>query len=80
MTRAPSIHASSTDAFEIVANGETRRVEPGTTVVGFLAAHAIDPDLVVVERNGAILSRAAFERTVIEPADELEIVHFVGGG
>ena len=80
MTRAPSIPASSADTFEIVANGETRRVSPGTTVAGFLAAHEIDPDLVVVERNGAILTRGAFERTAIEPADELEIVHFVGGG
>lgn len=80
MTRARSIPATSPDAFEIVANGEARRVAPGTTVAGFLAAHEIDPDLVVVERNGAILARAAFERTAIEPADELEIVHFVGGG
>jgi thiamine biosynthesis protein ThiS len=49
-------------------------------VAGFLAAHEIDPDLVVVERNGEILRRAAFDAVQVEPGDELEIVHFVGGG
>jgi thiamine biosynthesis protein ThiS len=66
--------------FEIVANGQARRIAAGTTVADFLAAHAIDPDLVVVERNGAILHRGSFDAVEVEPGDELEIVHFVGGG
>jgi thiamine biosynthesis protein ThiS len=67
-------------AIEILANGEAREVSPGTTVADFLAAHDLDPDLVVVERNGGILHRAAFDATALQPDDELEIVHFVGGG
>ena len=66
--------------FEIVANGESRTASRGTTVADFLAAHGLDPDLVVVERNGEILRRPAHETTALEPGDALEIVHFVGGG
>lgn len=66
--------------FEIVANGEPRQVAPGTTITAFLAAHDLDPDLVVVERNGGILRRADHDATALAPGDALEIVHFVGGG
>jgi thiamine biosynthesis protein ThiS len=68
------------DAFEILANGESRRVTRGTTVSDFLTAHDLSPDLVVVERNGAILRRAEVGVTALHPGDTLEIVHFVGGG
>ena len=49
-------------------------------MAGFLARHDLDPDLVVVERNGRILRRQDFDGTALEDGDELEIVHFVGGG
>jgi thiamine biosynthesis protein ThiS len=76
----PARTAAAGSALEIRANGETRSVPPGTSVAGFLARHELDPDLVVVERNGRILRREDFDRTALEPGDELEIVHFVGGG
>lgn len=80
MTRSRSPAAPPPTTFEIVANGRARPVTGGTTVAGLLAAHEIDPDLVVVERNGEILRRAEFDAVRVEPGDELEIVHFVGGG
>lgn len=77
---AETARARSTEEFEIVANGEPRTIPPDTTVAGFLTAHELDPDLVVVERNGEILRRADYRSTALEPGDALEIVHFVGGG
>ena len=77
---APGEPGTGPDAFEILANGESRRVARGTTVFDFLAAHDLSPDLVVVERNGAILRRADIDATALQPGDNLEIVHFVGGG
>lgn len=68
------------DTFEIAVNGEPRSAGPDTTVVQFLEAHELDPDLVVVEHNHTILPRDAFDRTLLKPGDTLEIVHFVGGG
>lgn len=79
MTHRTSIPTPAA-AFEIRANGELRSVSAGTTVTGFLAGHDLDPDLVVVEKNGVILRRGAFDDTTLDPGDELEIVHFVGGG
>ena len=40
----------------------------------------LDPDLVVVERNGRILRREEFDAMRLDREDRLEIVHFVGGG
>lgn len=76
----PARAVAAKSAFDIRANGEVRSVAPGTSVAGFLARHDLDPELVVVEWNGRILRRQEFDGTVLEPGDELEIVHFVGGG
>lgn len=76
----PTAPVTETDAFEILANGESRRVARSTTVADFLTAHDLSPDLVVVERNGTILRRAELDSTALQPGDALEIVHFVGGG
>ncbi|MDP9368464.1 MAG: sulfur carrier protein ThiS [Chloroflexota bacterium] len=64
----------------IVVNGKENSVSPGTTVASFLASKGFQDRLVVVERNGSILSRADFASTTLQPNDRLEIVHFVGGG
>jgi thiamine biosynthesis protein ThiS len=83
---APTRNVASTGSgteqgpLEFVANGEPRRVAPGTTVAEFLAAHDLSPDLVVVERNGTILRRAELDTIALRTGDTLEIVHFVGGG
>jgi thiamine biosynthesis protein ThiS len=38
------------------------------------------PALIVVERNREILDRGEYDRTALKNGDELELVHFVGGG
>ena len=68
------------DAIAIVVNGEPRDAAAGATVEAFLRGQGLDPDVVVVERNEVIVPRKAFAATVLEPDDELEVVHFVGGG
>ncbi len=65
----------------IQVNGETRVVPPGCTVQTLLDSLALDPRLVVVERNRTILrDRDAFATTALAAGDVLELVHFVGGG
>lgn len=65
---------------EVIANGEPRTIPDGQTVAGFLAALELDPDVVVVERNGEIVPRSRFGELRLEADDRLEVVHFVGGG
>lgn len=67
-------------SIEVVANGRVRQVAAGRTVVGFLRDLELDPDVVVVERNGAIVARERIDEVRLEAGDELEIVHIVGGG
>lgn len=64
----------------IHVNGESRQVEPGTTVGVLLEQLGLDKVLVAVERNRDIVPRAAHGETTVHDGDQLEIVHFVGGG
>lgn len=65
---------------EIVANGEPCTIPDGQTVAAFLAGRGLDPDVVVVERNGQIVPRSHFAELRLVADDRLEVVHFVGGG
>jgi thiazole synthase len=65
---------------DVVANGEPHTIPDGQTLAGFLAARDLDPDVVVVERNGEIVARSRFGELRLETGDRLEVVHFVGGG
>jgi sulfur carrier protein len=65
---------------QVVANGKLYQVESGLTVEQFIRLRGLDPRLVVVERNGEALERAAYETTVLEPGDRLELVRAVAGG
>jgi thiamine biosynthesis protein ThiS len=64
----------------ILLNGEPRPWPQPQTVAALLADLAIDTRMVAVERNRAIVKRAAYAETTIESGDEIEIVSFVGGG
>jgi thiamine biosynthesis protein ThiS len=64
----------------VTVNGETREIAPGTTVSGLLDTLGLHPRLIVVEHNREILDRTAFDATEVRAGDNLELVHFVGGG
>lgn len=64
----------------IMVNGETREVKPGTSIGGLLNELGLHPRLIVVEYNREILDRTSFDTTQVRAGDSLELVHFVGGG
>lgn len=64
----------------IRANGESYAVRPGETIAGFLERLGLAGRRIAVERNREIVPRGAFARETLAEGDELEIVHFVGGG
>lgn len=65
---------------DISLNGEPRTVPPGHTVAALLSALGLDPRKVAVERNEAIVSRSQYDATALDAGDQIEIVHFIGGG
>lgn len=65
---------------KIRINGEEKEIADGLNIAGLLDELKIRPGRVVVELNGAIISRETQESTSLKEGDVLEIVHFVGGG
>jgi len=65
---------------DISVNGDRRAIPPGHTVAALLGALGLDPRKVAVERNEAIVVRSQYEATPLGAGDQIEIVHFIGGG
>ncbi len=64
-------------------NGRERvftELDDNPLLVRLLELLQLKPDRVAVERNGAIVARAQWHETFLNPEDRLEIVQFVGGG
>lgn len=64
----------------ITVNGEQRSARPESTVADLLREMGLDPGRVAIERNLDILSRADWQKTLLQAGDRYEIVQFVGGG
>ncbi len=61
-------------------NGEKKEIGAGLTVAQLLEELGIRPGSVVVELNRDVLSRGTHGSTTLKEGDQVEIVHFVGGG
>jgi len=61
-------------------NGEEVLLTEETSMAAIIARRKINPQAVVVEYNGVILTREKFDSVVLKENDALEIVAFVGGG
>jgi len=64
----------------ITLNGDPLDVSGPLTVAELLASLEIDARRVAVEHNLVVLKRAAFDATLLNEGDSVEIVNFVGGG
>lgn len=61
-------------------NGEERQDWVGLTVSAYLARAGYDPVRVAVEKNEQIVPKRDYDACILEEDDQVEIVHFVGGG
>ena len=52
----------------------------GKSIGEYLATTDYDGKRIAVERNGEVVSKAAYADTVLKDGDCIEIVSFVGGG
>tara|TARA_A100001037_G_scaffold150700_1_gene136092 strand:- start:9194 stop:10192 length:999 start_codon:yes stop_codon:yes gene_type:complete len=64
----------------VTVNGEEREFERSMTVSQLLGELGIDARKVALERNLEIVPRSAYDGTEISDGDQLEVVHFIGGG
>ena len=68
------------DKVTIRLNGKAREVAADITVSGLLDELGLVPGMVVVECNREILTRESYATMRLSEGDQLELVHFVGGG
>lgn len=61
-------------------NGKDCGRHIGASVADMLAREQYAPTRVAVELNGKILPRAAYDETILQDGDAVEVVSFVGGG
>lgn len=65
----------------IKLNGEVVELSGGIqTIQQLLAFYKLEDRLVIVEHNREIILKDQYESTDIQNGDEVELVHFVGGG
>ncbi|PTQ09388.1 thiamine biosynthesis protein ThiS [Sphingomonas oleivorans] len=72
------MHSDGTISIRV--NGEHRRVMDGLTLAELASELGLVPEKVAVERNLEVVPRSTLAEVRVEDGDELEIVHFVGGG
>lgn len=71
-------HTDGTVSIQV--NGEHRRVRSGLSLAELAQDLGLLPEKVAIERNLEVVPRSTLGDVLVEDGDELEIVHFVGGG
>jgi thiazole synthase len=65
---------------EIRLNGESREIPGPLSIAEMLDHFELPRDRVAVERNRSIVPKLEWESVALGQGDEVEVVHFVGGG
>src|SRR5205823_13435943 len=65
---------------EIRLNGEMHELPASLSIAQLLEHFELPKDRVAVERNRSIVPKPQWESVAVGQGDELEVVHFVGGG
>ncbi len=64
----------------LMLNGDPRDVPGPATLADLLTYLGLDPRMVVVELNREIIRRPRLGAVFLKEGDQVELVHFVGGG
>jgi thiamine biosynthesis protein ThiS len=64
----------------LLVNGEPRQLQAPATLSDLLVGLGLDPRMVVVELNREIIRRGRLGEVALRDGDQVELVHFVGGG
>ncbi len=65
---------------EIQLNGEARQVPPALNIRQLLEHFDLPMERIAVERNRSVIPRGNWDDVTVVTDDQIEVVHFVGGG
>ncbi len=74
------MHQTETTTVKVQLNGVDVTVQHGTTLGDLIDSKGIERRMIAVEYNTEILPRHAYDATILNDGDRLEVVHMVGGG
>ncbi len=64
---------------QVKINGKTENIQGGT-VLDLLKAKNIEPQMVAIEVNDALLERSHLATTTLKEGDQIEFLFYMGGG
>ena len=64
----------------IKVNGTESNVVDNVTIQGLLSARNMMGTAIIIELNGAIITRELWENTKLNSDDSLEVIRMIGGG
>jgi thiamine biosynthesis protein ThiS len=67
-------------SMNLTINGESRVLPQAETLSSLVEQLGMKSDRVAIELNREIIPREQWAQTLLKDGDQLEIVHFVGGG
>ncbi len=65
---------------KVVVNGKESETPEEMTILSLLQSLKVEPQLVAVDVNDAIIKRKEFATTRIHHQDRIEILQMIGGG
>ena len=65
---------------KITLNGESKEIPVAISIMQLLEQLGFEPTRVAVERNLEVAPRDKYAEIIIGADDQIEIVHFIGGG
>jgi thiamine biosynthesis protein ThiS len=65
---------------QVQVNGESREVSDTATLEDLVRDLALPPARIAIELNRNVARRGEWAGTLLKENDQIEIVHFVGGG
>ena len=65
---------------KVFINGETREIAKQVNLLELLKEFSLPSERVAIELNREVVRKKDWESILINDADKIEIVHFVGGG
>jgi sulfur carrier protein len=64
----------------IQVNGDALEVAENLSLPELIGNLKLKPEQIAIEVNQSVVRRAEWIRTILRDGDQVEIVHFVGGG
>ncbi|MEJ7699358.1 MAG: sulfur carrier protein ThiS [Pyrinomonadaceae bacterium] len=65
---------------KIIINGKTKEIPNEVNIIELLESFSLPKERIAIELNKQVVRKKDWENIKITDADQIEVIHFVGGG